>query len=215
MEQVTLRCGSILSEEDAMPQPYDPQTALLVVDVQNDFAHPEGSLYVQGGHEVVETINGEIAAAREAGATVVYTQDYHPEKTPHFAPQGGIWPVHCVGGTWGAELHADLDVDGALVRKGTGGEDGYSAFSVRDPESGEEDATELDTLLRHEGVERLVVCGLAQDVCVMETALDARRLGYDVAVPLEGTRPVDLTAGDGERAVARMREAGVDVVGGG
>lgn len=196
-----------------MAQTYDPETALVVVDVQNDFADPAGSLYVTGGDAIVDVINDEVAAAQAAGATIVYTQDYHPAETPHFAPQGGVWPVHCVAGTWGAELHPSLDVaDGPVVRKGTGGEDGYSAFSVRDPESGDEHATELDRVLRAAGVRRLVVAGLAQDVCVKETVLDARRLGYTTIVPLATTRPVDLSEGDGDRAVEEMRAAGAEVL---
>lgn len=195
-----------------MPVAYDAETALIVIDVQNDFADPQGNLYVTDGERVVEPINAEIAAARTAGAQVVYTQDYHPPETPHFDTHGGVWPVHCVQGTWGAQLHPDLDVDGPVIRKGTDGKDGYSGFSVRDPSSGEENATELDSLLSERGVRKLVVCGLAQDVCVRETVLDARRLGYDTAVLLEGTRPVDLEPGDGERAVEAMREAGAEVV---
>jgi nicotinamidase/pyrazinamidase len=125
--------------------------------------------------------------------------------------QGGVWPVHCVRDTPGAALHRDLLVDGPVVRKGTGGEDGYSGFSVRDPVSGETSATRLGALLDDAGVRRIVVTGLAGDVCVAETALDGRRLGYDVVVPLAATRFVELNAGDGERAVTRMRDAGVDV----
>ena len=116
---------------------YDPTTALLVVDVQNDFADPSGSLYVKGGEEVVPLINREIERARAAGASVIYTQDWHPESTPHFQKDGGVWPVHCVMSTWGAELHRDLVTVGPVVRKGSNGEDGYSGFTQRDPESGE------------------------------------------------------------------------------
>ena len=190
---------------------YDASTALVVVDVQNDFADPAGGLYVGGGERVVPVVNAEVAAARAAGAAVVYTQDWHPERTPHFVTDGGVWPVHCVAGTWGAQLHPDLDVDGPVVRKGTGGEDGYSGFSVRDPLSGERSATELGGILDRAGVRRVVVTGLAGDVCVAETALDARRLGYDVEVPLAATAMVELQDGDGERAVHRMRDAGVTV----
>src|SRR6266511_4309210 len=103
---------------------YDPQTALIVVDIQNDFADPGGSLYVRGGEEVVPVVNREIELAAAAGATVVYTQDWHPESTPHFAKDGGIWPVHCVQGTWGAEFHPELHVEGEVGRKGSGGEEG-------------------------------------------------------------------------------------------
>jgi nicotinamidase/pyrazinamidase len=193
---------------------YDPTTALVVVDVQNDFADPDGGLYVREGEAVVPVINAEIAAATEAGATVVFTQDWHPPTTPHFAKDGGVWPVHCVRDTWGAELHPELSVpDGApVVRKGVEGEDGYSGFSVRDPQSGEESATELGSLLREAAVERLVVTGLAGDVCVAATAHDGVRLGFEVTVPLAATRMVELEAGDGERAAAELTEAGVEVV---
>lgn len=188
---------------------YDRNTALIVVDVQNDFADPEGNLYVAGGDEAVAAMNREIAAAQEAGAAVVYTQDWHPPRTPHFETDGGTWPVHCVQDTWGAQLHDALDVvDGERVYKGTGGEDGYSAFSVRDPASGEEGATELDRILRERAVRRVVIVGLAQDVCVQATVLDAVRLGYDAEVVTDATRPVDLQPGDGDRALKEMQQAG-------
>jgi nicotinamidase/pyrazinamidase len=196
-----------------MTQTYDPATALVVVDVQNDFAEPEGGLYVRGGEEVVPVVNAEIAAARAAGAPVIYTQDWHPPTTPHFAKDGGTWPVHCVRETWGAELHGDLEVVGPVVRKGVDGGDGYSGFSVRDPVSGEETATELGRLLDEAGVRRVVVTGLAGDVCVKATALDARELGYEVVLPVAATRFVELEAGDGERALAELRDAGVELVG--
>ncbi|MFP4148870.1 MAG: isochorismatase family protein [Nitriliruptoraceae bacterium] len=192
---------------------YGPHTALLVVDVQNDFADPDGGLYVEGGEEIVPLVNEEIAAARAAGALVVYTQDWHPPTTPHFAKDGGVWPVHCVRDTWGAELHPDLDVaeDALVVRKGVDGEDGYSGFSVRDPVSGDTTATELGSYLDAAQIRRVVVTGLAGDVCVKETALDAARLGYEVVVPLTTTRMVELNEGDGEAAVAAMRAAGAEV----
>jgi nicotinamidase/pyrazinamidase len=193
-------------------QPYDPGTALIVVDVQNDFADPTGSLYVRGGESVVSVANAEIEAAQAAGASVFYTQDWHPATTPHFARDGGVWPVHCVAHTWGALLHPDLAVRGPVVRKGTRGEDGYSGFSVRHPETGETSDTELDGLLREAGTRRVVIVGLATDYCVQATALDARERGYPTTVLLEGVRAVELEAGDGARAIERMREAGVEVV---
>jgi nicotinamidase/pyrazinamidase len=126
------------------------------------------------------------------------------------APDGapGTWPVHCVGGTWGAELHPGLPEADERVRKGTGGEDGYSGFTVRDPVTGTETSTELEALLRSRGVERLVVVGLATDYCVLETVLDAVRLGFATTVLRAGVRAVDLEPGDGDRALARMQEAG-------
>ena len=190
---------------------YDPKTALVVVDVQNDFADPSGSLYVRGGQETVAFVNAEIERALAADAAVLSTQDWHPEHTPHFAQDGGIWPVHCVRETWGAAFHPDLRIEGPVVRKGVDGGDGYSGFSVRDPLSGEVSATELERLLRGRGVERIVIAGLATDYCVVETALDARRLVFPVTVLLEGVRAVDLEPGDGDRALERMRAAGVEL----
>lgn len=194
-------------------QRYDPRTALLVVDLQNDFADPAGSLSVHGGDLLVPVVNVEIATARATGAHVVLTQDWHPPSTPHFVTEGGIWPVHCVADTWGAELHPGLDADAAAraprIRKGANGEDGYSGFTMRDPQTGQTTPTELESLLRDAGVERVVVCGLATDYCVKATALDAARLGFETVVLLEAVRAVDLAPGDGERAIDEMRAAGV------
>ncbi len=191
---------------------YDGRTALVVVDVQNDFADPAGSLAVPGAAEVITAVNDEIGAATEAGSTVVYTQDWHPPRTPHFVTDGGPWPVHCVRGTWGAELHPGLTVvPGDPVLKGTAGEDGYSGFTMRDTTSGRDVATGLDDVLRAHGVRRVVVVGLALDYCVKATALDAVALGYACAVPLVATAPVEVHAGDGAAAMAELVVAGVDV----
>jgi nicotinamidase/pyrazinamidase len=193
---------------------YDPRTALVVVDVQNDFADPAGSLAVAGGAEIVPRVNRAIAEASDAGALVVCTQDWHPESTPHFAKDGGIWPVHCVAGTWGAELYPDLEVstETPRIRTGSNGEDGYSGFTMRDPVSGTERSTPLDALLRDHGIERVVVCGLATDYCVKATALDALRLGYETAVITDGVAAVNLEADDGDRALAEMSEAGAALI---
>ena len=191
---------------------YDPSTALIVVDVQNDFADPGGSLYVTGGEDVLAVVNEEVARARDAGSIVVYTQDWHPAHTPHFAKDGGVWPDHCVRDTWGAALHPGLVVEGDVVRKGTGGEDGYSGFSVRDPLSGDTSPTVLEQLLRDRQITRLVVGGLATDYCVVQTVLEARMLGFPVEVLGDGIRAVDLNEGDGERSIVRMRDAGAEVV---
>jgi nicotinamidase/pyrazinamidase len=190
---------------------YGPEVALIVVDLQNDFATPAGSLYVRGGEEIVEPVNAHVAAAAAAGSPVFWTQDWHPEVTPHFVTSGGIWPPHCVAGTAGAEFHADARVAGEVVRKGADGADGYSGFSARDPASGERTATVLGDRLAAAGCREVVVVGLAGDYCVKETALDARRLGLDVLVPPELTRFVNLTPGDDERAVSELRAAGVRV----
>jgi len=193
-------------------QRYDPRTALIVVDVQNDFADPAGGLSVAGGETIVPTVNAEIASASDGGAFVVYTQDWHPASTPHFAKDGGIWPVHCVAGTWGAELHPHLvEVAGGRVRKGVNGEDGYSGFTMRDAETGETIPTELEELLRARDIERVVVCGLATDYCVKATAIDAAALGFETSLLPSAVRAVDLNPGDGDRAIVAMRDAGVAV----
>ena len=194
-----------------MSSPYGTATALLVIDVQNDFADPKGSLYVRDADLVVRAVNREIEAAHAAGALVVTTQDWHPPSTPHFAKDGGTWPVHCVADTWGAELHPELNPGDHQVFKGVGGEDGYSGFSIIHPTSGETSSTGLDALLREHGVRRVVVAGLATDYCVKETALDAVRLGYETTLVLDGVRPVELEAGDGQRAIDAMVAAGVSL----
>lgn len=188
---------------------WDERTALVVVDVQNDFADPAGALSVAGGDAVVPVLNDVLATAEGAGATVVYTQDWHPPDTPHFEKDGGIWPVHCVQNTWGAAFHPDLRVIGEVVRKGTGGEDGYSGFTVRDPASGNASDTLLESMLRERGVGTVVVGGLATDYCVRDTALDAMNRGFATFVLLDAVRAVDLHEGDGVRAFEVMRRAGV------
>jgi len=187
---------------------FDPTTALLVVDVQNDFADPKGSLYVAGGEQVVPLANAEIERARDGGGRVFYTQDWHPPSTPHFEKDGGIWPVHCVMDTWGAEFHPDLNVDGPVVRKGSNGEDGYSGFTMRDPETAETVPTGLADMLAEEGITRIVICGLATDYCVKSTVLDARSHGYPITVLEQGIRAVNVQPGDGDRAVEEMLAAG-------
>jgi nicotinamidase/pyrazinamidase len=190
---------------------YDPRTALLVVDVQNDFADPSGSLSVRGGADIVPRLNAEIQRALEAGATVIYTQDWHPPSTPHFAKDGGIWPVHCVTDTWGAAFHPALVVAGPSVRKGINGEDGYSGFTMRDPVTGTDRPTELESMLREQGVARVVIGGLATDYCVRATAIDAVDRGFAAAVLTDAVAAVDLQPGDGERALEDVAAAGADL----
>jgi nicotinamidase/pyrazinamidase len=181
---------------------YDRQTALLVIDVQNDFASHEGSLHVKDAAAAISAINDEIERASRAGALVVYTQDWHPAHT-----------LHCVADSWGAELHADLAylADAPRVRKGVEGDDGYSGFNQRDPETGKEMPTELETILREHDIERVVVVGLTTDYCVKETVLDARDLGFETVVVQGAIRAVNLEPGDGDRAIEAMREAGATI----
>jgi nicotinamidase/pyrazinamidase len=176
--------------------------ALIIVDYQNDFARPDGALSVPGGEEIAERIN-DLAAA--GGFDVVYaTRDWHPPDHGSFAEQGGIWPVHCVQGSEGAELHPALDaarVD-AVVDKGQDpATEGYSAF----------DATGLAETLRARDVDDVTVVGLATDYCVKNTALDALREGFAVRVDPTAVRGVDVQAGDSERALEELRAAGATV----
>lgn len=155
------------------------RSALIVVDVQNDFADPKGSLYVPGGQEIIGLAN----YLAEHYDKVAYTQDWHPEKTSHFDD----WPPHCVQDTWGAEFYPSLIIKGKTFRKGAGGEDGYSGFYMRDDKD-KEIPTGLGEFI---GSTRLVtIVGLATDYCVRATALDAHKLGHDVIVVKDGIRAV-------------------------
>lgn len=188
-------------------------TALIVVDVQNDFVDPKGNLYVTDAESVVGNINAKIAAARSEGRLIVYTQDWHPEVTPHFAKDGGIWPVHCVGDSWGAEFYRELDVvsKAEFVKKGTGGEDGYSGFSVRDTETDAATDTAMENILRSHDITIVDVVGIATDYCVKETALDASRRGFSTHVYLNCMKGVELEPGDTQSAIDAMASAGVEV----
>jgi nicotinamidase/pyrazinamidase len=172
--------------------------ALLIVDFQNDFT-PGGALGVDGGDAIAGRLN-ELAADPRF-ELVVATRDWHPADHGSFTEQGGIWPVHCVQGTPGAELHDALDrtaVD-VIVDKGQDpGTEGYSGF----------EATGLETLLRDRGVDSVTIGGLATDYCVKNTALDALRLGFGVTVDSSAVRGVEVEPGDSERALDEVRAAG-------
>lgn len=188
---------------------YDQTIALIVVDVQNDFADPGGSLFVSGSPRVLGFINDQMRAARAGKAPIIRTQDWHPESTPHFAKDGGIWPVHCVAGSWGAQFHPGLIELGTIIRKGVAGEDGYSGFSVRDTDTGETTPTGLDSILNDAGVTDVAVVGLATDYCVSATALDAVQYGFGCTVLADGIASVNLEPGDEARACAAMAASGV------
>lgn len=183
--------------------------------MQNDFGHPDGSLFVEGGDTLLNGINSEIAAIRSAGGLIVLTQDWHPAATPHFIDDGGAWPTHCVAGTWGAEFVDGLDPDHAastIVRKGTNGEDGYSAFAMREPGGDVDIPTGLAGLLRERQVDRVIVCGLATDVCVAATALSSASSGYDTAVLWDLSRPVYTDDDTTQRVLSELATASIDVV---
>lgn len=185
----------------APPRPGD---ALLVVDVQRDFL-PGGSLAVPGGNAIIKPVKACIDRFCARGLPVFASRDWHPPNHVSFKAQGGPWPPHCVAGTPGAEFAAALGLPGVamVVPKGCKpGRDAYSAF----------DGTELHRRLRALGVNRLFVVGLATDYCVLASVLDARSLGYAVVLLRDAVAAVDVTPGDGERALARMAEAGAATV---
>jgi nicotinamidase/pyrazinamidase len=171
----------------------------LITDPQVDFC-PGGALPVPGGDDIFPAVN---RASHEL-PLVVASRDWHPVDHCSFQAQGGAWPVHCVAGTPGAAFHPDLD-QGPIQRifsKGTQRDrEAYSAF----------DGTGLADWLREHGVGRLVVTGLTTDYCVRASVLDALREGFRVAVLEDAVRAVDVNPGDGERALAEMRQAGAEV----
>ncbi len=181
----------------------ESKRALLVVDVQNDFC-PGGALGVAGGDEVIAPLNDLIEEFLSRGELVVKSRDWHPPQTSHFAAYGGAWPPHCIRHTRGAEFHPDLIDDPRIVviSKDKMDADEYSAF----------DRTGLDALLRERGIEEVWVGGLATDYCVKHSVLDAAREGFKVVVVSKAIRPVEVQPGDGERAIAEMREAGAQFV---
>lgn len=191
---------------------------LVVVDVQNDFC-PSGALGVPEGDAILPVVNRLIAQADH----VVLTQDWHPKNHKSFAsshsgkqpydtvtmPYGEqtLWPDHCVQGTDGAAFHPDLLADRAemVIRKGFRPEiDSYSTFFENDRTT----PTGLYGYLQERGFRKVMLAGLAYDFCVYYSALDARRLGFDVTVVRDGCRAIDL-GGSMEAATRAMVEAGV------
>ena len=172
--------------------------ALLIIDFQNDFT-PGGALAVSEGDTIAPKINA-LAASGDYDL-VIATRDWHPADHGSFEAQGGIWPVHCVAGTQGAQLHPDLDrtkVD-VVVDKGQAVDtNGYSGF----------EGTHLDELLRERGITQVTVVGLATDYCVKNTALDALKAGFQVTVDSSAARGVEVQPGDSEAALAEVRAAG-------
>ena len=194
--------------------------ALIVVDVQNDFC-PAGALEVPDGDAVVEKIN----RLADKFQVKVFTQDWHPSDHASFAANHAgkqafdtidlsygtqvLWPSHCVQGTQGAEFHAELETSKAdvIVRKGFRAEiDSYSAFFENDRET----PTGLEGYLRSRGVEKIFCAGLATDFCVRYSAVDAARLGFEVALIEDACRAIDLDGSLGA-AMKEMRELGVAI----
>jgi len=152
----------------------------------------------------VAPLNKLIDEFLERGDPVYMSRDWHPRQTKHFAEYGGVWPVHCVQHTKGAEFHRALRHDPRIkvVSKGLGDTDCYSAF----------DETDLNSELHKAGVEEVVIGGLATDYCVKNTVLDAVKNGFKVKAVEDAMRAVDLHPGDGEKAIAEMRAAGAEII---
>jgi nicotinamidase/pyrazinamidase len=186
-----------------------PDSALLVVDVQNDFC-PGGALAVKDGDEVVPELNRWIEAFQAAGRPIAYTRDWHPADHCSFREQGGPWPPHCIQDTPGAEFHPGLKILGPTFSKAFNPrEEAYSGFGgFLVDESGRITGVGLAYWLRSRGARHVYVGGLTTDYCVLTTTLDARKEGLEVTVLAEATRAVNVHAGDGERAFRQMEEAG-------
>ena len=181
-----------------------PEDALLVIDMQYDFL-PGGSLGVPEGHEVIAPINRLLALYGAKQRPVYASRDWHPQDHCSFAEQGGPWPPHCVADTRGAEFADELALpDDAIVisKADTVDMDAYSAFN----------GTGLAQLLREAGIVRVAVCGLATDYCVLNTVTDAIDEGFDTLIVPEAMRAVDVTPGDGTRALDRMVARGAIAV---
>jgi nicotinamidase/pyrazinamidase len=175
--------------------------ALLIIDFQNDFT-AGGALPVPDGDAIADRVNELIDSA--GFDLVVATRDWHPPDHASFAEQGGPWPPHCVQGTPGAELHSSLPRDriDAVVDAGYNRDlGGYSGF----------EETDLAAILKAGDVDEITVVGLATDYCVKETAADALREGFRVAVDRDGIRGIDVEPGDSERALDELRAAGAEV----
>ena len=176
--------------------------ALMIVDVQNDFC-PGGALPIEDGDKVVPILNRWIAAAVARGVPIYASRDWHPVGHVSFNERGGPWPPHCLQDSDGARFHSNLELpdSAVIVTKGVRfDQDQNSAF----------DQTGIVKQLRKDGIQRLLVGGLAEDVCVLATALDARREGFEVALIADATRPVSTQKG--EKARKKMRDSGVHFV---
>lgn len=189
------------------PDGIPASSALLVVDVQNDFC-PGGALAVPGGDRVVPVLNRVIERFDAAGRPVYASRDWHPPDTTHFREFGGPWPPHCVAGSEGAQFHPDLRLTDrtVVISKGHSREDeGYSML-----DGTTDDGRPLVEDLRRRGVSSLYVGGLATDYCVRASVLDALNAGFTVRVLTDGI--AGLGAEDSARALAEMQDAGATLM---
>jgi nicotinamidase/pyrazinamidase len=185
------------------------RTLLLIIDVQNDFC-PGGALAVQDGDAVIEPLNALSAAVAAAGGRVATSQDWHPRGHSSFSSTGqsGPWPDHCVQGEWGAAFHDKLDLKpvSLIVRKGFRRElDSYSAFFENDRCT----STGLEGGIKQMNIETVIIGGLATDYCVLYSAMDSRRLGFNTIIIEDAVRGVNYPDGSVEKALAEMRANGI------
>ena len=178
----------------------DSKSVLILVHLQNDFC-PGGALGVSEGDQIIPLVNQYIGLFRSQGLPIIATRDWHPSNHCSFKEQGGVWPVHCVQGSWGAQFHADLHIpNGSLIISGATHpqKEAYSSF----------DGTSLNDHLEDMRAKTLFITGLATDYCVKHTALDARKLGYNVLVLEDAIRGVNLKPDDSANALQDMLAAG-------
>jgi nicotinamidase/pyrazinamidase len=186
-----------------------PKKALLVVDLQNDFC-PGGALGINDANKIIPAINRYISKFQQNNCLIIATCDWHPADSTHFDKRGGLWPVHCVAKTHGAEFHPDLKIpdDIIIVYKGTGiNEDGYSAVSAKTNEG-----IGLSRLLRNYNVEEVYICGLATDYCVKFSTLDLTNEEFKVYILLDAIKAVNLKPDDEAQALEAMRRAGAVMI---
>lgn len=178
-----------------LPVTIDKHTALVVVDIQNDFC-PSGALAVNDGDKIIPVLNRYIAIFKTVGAPVLFTRDWHPPDHSSFKEQGGPWPVHCVQGSFGARFHPSLEVppEAEVVSKADKKDEAYSFFK----------GTNLGEKLHERGIRRLLVGGLATDYCVKETVLDGLKQGFEVFHLDDASKGVNVNPTDSEMALKEM-----------
>jgi nicotinamidase/pyrazinamidase len=184
------------------------RSALLIVDVQNDFC-PGGALAAPEGDRILPALNRHIAQAVANAMPVYASRDWHPAATTHFRAFGGLWPPHCVQGSPGAEFHPDLRLPASaiVVTKGdVVDREGYSAFDGRTPQG-----KSLARDLQDRQIDILYVGGIATDYCVKQSVLDGVREGFTVRVLTDAITGIDVRPGDSGRALDEMQRAGAEV----
>ena len=180
-------------------------SALLVVDMQNDFL-PGGALSVAEGDEIIPRVNEYVHLFEEHPHPIFFTRDWHPRETIHFKAQGGPWPPHCIQGTWGAAFHPDVHIPATAIILSKGmdpHEDAYSAFHGRD-----EQGRYLEELLNEYSVEHVYIAGLALDYCVKWSSLDAQSKGFEMYPLIDATRAVNVHVHDAEKAIEEIVRVG-------